>query len=454
MNINDDLNWMGDSSLMVKKVYIYALSAAFCLFAAIGPAAAEAPPAITLPEGLKIVAEEGRVVRIAKFSEAMAEADSHMARAGLLPTINAQASRTSMAHQPAMAFGGQAVPTSDAQYYAYSISIQQILFDFRGSLSRYEAGRMILEARKFDTVRTKNAVALEFTMTFYDFLEADHLVAVADKEIERLEAHLRDANRLYKGGVMTKNDLLQVQVRLSDARQKQLSVKNLQAIRGANLNNLLLRPLNTEIQVRDNPKTIVPPSGDDLETARKEVLKRRPEILIVDRTLSAIDLEVTAQRSELLPKLYVRGSNDYMENSYQLHENNWSLTLGVNVNLFDGGRSLADLQKTKHRRKQLLEQRAKLADEIKLELQRYNLDLQNAYARILANQDASGQARENLRINKKRYEEGVGTATEVLDAVTLLTTAETNVIRSQYDYRKAEAATHYAAGTNLLDVYK
>jgi len=43
-------------------------------------------------------------------------------------------------------------------------------------------------------------------------------------------------------------------------------------------------------------------------------------------------------------------------------------------------------------------------------------------------------------MNKKVDDEGVGTATEVIDAVTLLTTAE--------------AATHYAAGEDLLQAYK
>jgi outer membrane protein TolC len=57
-------------------------------------------------------------------------------------------------------------------------------------------------------------------------------------------------------------------------------------------------------------------------------------------------------------------------------------------------------------------------------------------------------------MNKKVDDEGVGTATEVLDAVTLLTAAEANYVRSVYDYRKAEAATHYAAGEDLLQVYK
>lgn len=424
----------------------------WCILA--GAAAAELPPPITLPAGLKIVTAESRIVKIAKLSEAIAESDVHIARAGLLPSINASAGHTTMAHQPAMVFNGQAINTSDSQYYAYSISIQQILFDFYGSLSRYEASRMLLAAKKFDSARIRNAIALEFILAFYEFLESQHLVVAADKEIERLEVHYRDTSQLYKAGVITRNDLLQVQVRLSDARQKRLSLKNQETLRAANLNNLLLRPLNTPVSTAEGKEPISPPASSDLERLWADASHKRAEIHIVDQTLSAIDLEVVAQKSEFLPKFYVRGANDYMENSFQLHENNWSLMFGVNVNLFEGGRSMADLQKTGQRRNQLLEQRARLVDEIKLELQRYTLDLHNAYARILANQDAVDQARENLRINKKRYEEGEGTATEVLDAVTLLTGAETNRIRSVYDFHKAEAAAHYAAGTDLLEIYK
>jgi outer membrane protein TolC len=125
-----------------------------------------------------------------------------------------------------------------------------------------------------------------------------------------------------------------------------------------------------------------------------------------------------------------------------------------NISLFEGGRTLAKIQKSQSQKKQLLEQRARLADEIRLELQYHSLNLKNAYARILVCEDASGQAQENLRINRKRYEQGIGTATEVLDAVTLLTLAETNSIQAVYDYRKSEAALHYATGRSLLDVYR
>jgi outer membrane protein TolC len=409
---------------------------------------------VTLAEGLKIVTAESHVVKVAKQDEAIAEADSLITRARLLPSVNASGSYTSLANQPTAVYLGQAIPTSDRYYKSYGINIRQVLFDFRGNLSRYEASRMLLEAQKLNTASIRNAIALEFTIGFYDFLESQRLVEVAGKEVESVEAHLKNAQNLYGAGVITKNDLLQAQVRLSDARQRLLSAKNTQSIRASRLNKLLLRPLYWQVHAIERQQEISAPGSLDIDKAWQTALAGRPEIQIVDKTLQSLDLENVSKKSEFLPKLFVRGSYDYMENTYSLHDDNWSLILGIDVNLFEGGSSLADLKKTKYRKSRLVEQRAKLVDEIKIEVQRYILDLQDAYERIQVTRDAASQAQENLRINKERYDEGVGTATEVLDAVTLLTTAEANYIRSVYDYRKAEAATHYAAGEDLLQVYK
>jgi outer membrane protein TolC len=458
---------------MCRKYVVFLFTAGFLLLACISLAAQEIlstgqegnnPSAdvkkmedstkVTLAEGLKTVTAESHVVKVAQQDEAIAEADSLIARARLLPSVNASGSYTSLANQPATLYLGQAIPVSDRYYKSYGINIQQILFDFRGNLSRYEASRMLLEAQKLNTASIRNAIALEFTIGFYDFLESQRLVEVAVKEVESVEAHLKNAQNLYGAGVITKNDLLQAQVRLSDARQRLLSAKNTQSIRASRLNNLLLRPLYWQVHAIEQQQEISAPGSLDLDKAWQTALAGRPEIQIVDRTLQSLDLESVSKKSEFLPKLFARGSYDYMENSYSVHDDNWSLILGIDINLFEGGSSLADFKKTKYRKSRLVEQRAKLADEIKIEVQRYILDLQDAYERIQVTRDAEGQAQENLRINKARYDEGVGTATEVLDAVTLLTTAEANYIRSVYDYRKAEGATHYAAGEDLLQVYK
>ncbi|MFA6412214.1 MAG: hypothetical protein WCW53_05900, partial [Syntrophales bacterium] len=58
--------------------------AAIIMFSYSGSLSAETPALITLPEGLKIVTAESRVVKIARLNELIAESDAHMVRAALL----------------------------------------------------------------------------------------------------------------------------------------------------------------------------------------------------------------------------------------------------------------------------------------------------------------------------------------------------------------------------------
>jgi len=69
-------------------------------------------------------------------------------------------------------------------------------------------------------------------------LESEKMIAVAQKEVERLESHLNVARNLFNEGVITKNDLLQAGVRLSDARQRLLTFRNARAINASRINNI------------------------------------------------------------------------------------------------------------------------------------------------------------------------------------------------------------------------
>jgi outer membrane protein TolC len=191
-----------------------------------------------------------------------------------------------------------------------------------------------------------------------------------------------------------------------------------------------------------------------LEQAWAIAAGQRPEIKIVEETMKSLDLDETARRSELYPRFIVRGGYDFTENRYQVHEGNWSVILGMGINLYSGGSTAAELLKIDAQRSRLREQREKVIEDIRLEVTRYLLDAATARERLLVTKDAVRQAEENLRINRSRYEEDVGTATEVLDAVTLMTVAETNYYRAVYDAKKAEAAVLYALGKDLTEVYQ
>ncbi|MCX5829385.1 MAG: TolC family protein [Deltaproteobacteria bacterium] len=409
---------------------------------------------LTLGEGLKLVTENGRLVRIAAQDEEIAKDDALMARASLFPNVNASLNQTSLAYQPQAIFGNLVAPTSDRNFLAYSINVQQTLYDFKRTASRYAAARKAADTRAFDTRKIRNLAAIDFALAYYDLLEVEKLAVLAAMEVERLQSHLKDTQNLYAEGVTTKNNLLQAEVRLSDAGQRLIGAKNLRAINASRINNALMRPLTTEVAAMDVIRLDLAYPETDLEKAWEVSLKERPEIRIAEETLKVLDLEEQAKKAEFYPKLFVRGSYDYTENHYEVNDGNWKAMIGIDVNLFSGGNIKAEVARFEHQKAKLREEKEKLTDNIKLEVQRNLLDMATTRQKIAVMKDALQQAEENLRINRMRYREGVGTATEVLDAVTLIMVAETNYYRAIYDLGRAEAAAIYSQGRDLSAVYK
>jgi len=409
---------------------------------------------LTLSEGLRLVNENSRLIKITGHEEMISVADTLIARSKMLPEINASGGYTLLAHQPAVIFRPQTVPMSERNFLSYSLNIQQTLYDFQKSASRFEASKKMLNVKKLYAARIRNLVAIDFVLVYLDLLESETMLKVSEKEVERLQSHLRDANSLFEEGVITKNDLLQAEVKISDAKQRLLTLRNFRAVTASRINSILVRPLTADVQIEDIKET----SPQIIEMGRHKAWeiaeKQRPEIQIIAETMKALDLEKTARKAEYFPRLFLKGGYDFTENRYQVHEGNWSVTLGMGMNLFQGGATKAELMKIDSQRLKLVEEKNKLMDDIRLEVEKYLLDVNTARERVAVTKGAVEQAEENLRINRVKYEAGAGTATEVLDAVTLLSVAETNNYKSVYDLKKAEAAVLYATGIPLAEVYR
>ena len=406
---------------------------------------------LSLREGLRIVTDDSRIIRIRQQEERASEMDTYIARARLFPSVNAGYVQSHLDQQPGMRIGPLSASTAERDSYSYNVSIQQILWDFKGVASLYQSSRMLLDAKRLDTRRTRNGVALEFTLLYFNLLESERLIEVAQKERETLQSHLAIARELFSQGVITRNDLLQAEVKLSDADQKLITAKNVRRIAGARLNNLLTRPLTTPVEVAEveGIRTNTMP----VETAWEMGEKERPELQIADATIKAIDFEEKSVRSEYLPRLLARGGYDYTKNKFQIHEEYWSINLLASINLFSGGSTKAQVAKLEATKARLRIEKTKLTEDVRLEIEKYYLDLINSLERISVTKGATAQAEENLRITRIKYTEGVGLATDVTDAITLLTLAQTNYYRSLYDYYRSEAGYVYSMGKDLKDYY-
>ena len=407
--------------------------------------------ALSLEEGLRIVTETGRDIMIARSDEDVARGAVSLARSPWLPTVDLYGRETWLRYIPEAKFGDLTVPTSQDQFLTYGLKATQLLYDFGRTSSSIDAAKYGLKAREIMTSQSKNQAALDFIVAYLDLLESEKLLTVAQEEVKQYEAHKKDTETRYRAGVITKNEVLQVNVTLADSQQRLLTSENLCSVRESKINSLLLKPLNDAVQPEEIRAS--PAAGLTLDEAWAGAEASRSLLKEMDAAIAAKEQNVQSTQAEYLPTFYVSGGYEYLENKYMVHQDNWSAIVGVNINLFSGGASDSKIGMARAELRSLKLSRDKLLDTIRLEVKSAYLDLQSSTKKMEVTKAAVEQAEENLRLQHLRYKEGVGTATEVLDAVALLTTAESNSWKSLYGVKRAEAVLLNAAGRDMVGAY-
>ncbi|KJU85479.1 outer membrane efflux protein [Candidatus Magnetobacterium bavaricum] len=407
--------------------------------------------ALTITEGLGIAIEHGRVVSIASHNVAIASSESDLAQAAMRPSVDISAGHSSLYYQPSAIFNNNTVNMTNKSSFFYGVTVKQTIYDFGTRLSRYDESLVAIGKAMLDVDRVKNVVALSYLLACFELLETDSLISVALREAEQLQAHAEVTRTLYNEGVVTRNDTLAADVRLADARERLLSLKNLRTLNASRINYFLTRPLNDGVSlIDDSPQ---PPPLQPLEVYLRHAHNQRIELKMADRQIHMLQLQSKAKTASYYPRFYVQGGFNYTENRYQVHEDNWSAVLGAELNIFDGGATRAEVSKISHKVAQVSEERRKITDDISLEVQKGYLDTKTASERVKVTGEAIAHGQENLRINRVRYEEGQGSATDVLDAIALLTLTQSNYYRAMFDLKRAYATLLYAAAIDIVSDY-
>jgi outer membrane protein TolC len=119
--------------------------------------------------------------------------------------------------------------------------------------------------------------------------------------------------------------------------------------------------------------------------------------------------------------------------------------------ILDGGVTSARARERNSERERADLEYAGRADDVRLAVRTAYLDMDTARSAIRASEKSVESARESLRLASRRYEEGVGTNLEVLDANLNLLAAETGLQRSWYELNSAYLGAHRYLG-DLLQV--
>ena len=415
--------------------------------------AQESQALLTLEESIKIAMERSLVLHSAAMGVVGSEFRRREAITNFLPQWTAQYSWTGY-NTPIVvgvtqaAVPGAVVPTS-RDIYNFNTTLSQPLFTGGLNLANYRSSKLGVDISKEGLETAKRDLVLQVRVGYFTILRAEKFLAVAEQQVKNFEAQLEVTKAFFDVGIVPKNDVLQGEVNLANARQQMVKAANDVATAKASFNILLRREVNTPFEVVDILAHRAFPLS--FEQSLDEAYRVRPEIRAAQLSVEQAKESVKIARAGFFPTIsltgyYTRFSDNVDMSGGVGFSDRWWVQGLASFPLWNWGNTSFKVGENKVKVTQAEDSKNQLIDAITLEVKSDYLNMQVAEKNITTSEKAIEQAEENLRMFEERYRYQVATQTDVLIAVTLLAQARTNYYGALSDFNVAKAQLERSMG--------
>lgn len=338
--------------------------------------------------------------------------------------------------------------------YSAGLSLSQSLF--RGgynwaNLSYARAGHR----RAQDSYeQTKQSLALEVKMRYYELLKAARLLQVAEELVRSSEEQVKREENLYQIGATAKTNLLRAKVKLGEDRLNLISARNNLSVARANLNDILGWDLDTPVEVVDN--LAVERSSLDLAALIEEAISRHPSVKMAQAQLQQAKASVRMAKSGRMPSLSASGSYSWGDSDlpkdltdWKDHDS-WRVGLSLGLPIFDGFATKSSIRRAQLNLAVAQEDLKQAKRDVSLAVKQAFLNVNEAEERIQVTEESVALAEEETRLAEERYRLGASFMLELIDAQVAFSTAQTNHISALYDYKLAVAQLEQAVGKPVV----
>lgn len=384
---------------------------------------------LNVKDALKLFREKSRLVKILKSEE---EAKSYLiekARSSKLPSLDLDVSYNLLNDEPKSKTPFGNLPLGQDRYLKGQLILSHLIYDFGLRDSIIDKAVLDKEMTNFYLNKELNDGSLNVVFVVNQLLLASKILEVHTEELRLLNEQKKRIDSFYSEGLVTKNDVLQIDVEISNTKQKILSIQNEIANQRERLKVLL--NINEDIDVEDSD------IEEELLTKEKAIYEKRMEVLIAQKLVALKDLELKSAEAERYPKFYGALGLNYEENKYRTSDQNAFLSLGLKVNIFDGKSNLSERLSLLKAKQEYEEKVRQAKDMVRLEVVQAMNDLKTAMNKIDVAKTVIIQAKENLLIEEGRYNEQLITATDLIAATLRLSRANLNYNEAIYSYKNA-----------------
>jgi outer membrane protein len=408
-------------------------------------------PSLTLKQSIGIALQKSPTLQSAQSAIKEAQYRRLSAVSDFLPQVNMQYSYTRLDKAPTMTIPPNPPLTAGTKdNYNWSTSVTQPVFTGGALINSYLLAKIGVDSAKVQFEQTKFDLVLQVKVAYYAVLTAEKGVEVAQQAVQQVESHYTVAQAFFEVGIIAKNDVLQVDVQLAQARQNLIAAEHNLEVARAVFNTLLRRGINEPVRLGEaleyTPLTI------NMNALMEEALRERPEIKLSDLGIKSAKKEVGIAASKLFPQVsivytYERlGDEPAVDGSRFTHMHDWNVMGVAQWTVWDWGKAWWGVGESKARVFQAECALEQVKDAVILDVQAAALKVTEARKNIQVAETAVSQAEEDARINEERFKGQVATTTDVLDSLTRLTQARTNYYSALSDYNVAKARLQRAIG--------
>ena len=416
-------------------------------------AATEAPVVqLNMDEAMARAFETNPAIKIAGYSKDAARGTLNAARAGRGITIKANASASRGGYDEVWYTKKQLLGNTERLGNTYSNSITASMPLYTGGMlsGQVMSAKAGYKSALVGVQKSYNDMRSTVTNGYYTVLQADDMQILARESVARLEEHLKNVKAQYDVGVVAKVDVLRSEVELASAQQNLIKAENAYKISEANFNKIIGLPLETNLFLEDTLNYV--PYDKDLNSCLDYASKNRPELEQAKQGVQAARGQVRAARSGYQPQISAVASQNFGTSDAHWpadEESNWTVGVQASLTIFDTGVTRSKAHAAKANYFSAEETYRDTVDAVMLDVRSQYLNLREAEKRISTTEVAVSQAEEDYRIAQLRYQAGVGTNTDVLDAQVALTDAQTNYLQSVYDYNISKTNLETAIGVPM-----
>ncbi|HCC55572.1 MAG TPA: TolC family protein [Desulfobulbaceae bacterium] len=412
----------------MKKILFFSIMSFFFT------SAAWATEPLTLTEALATAAKNHPQIEEAVANLAATEARLGQSKANYWPQINLAAD-WNKGDSFLTALGG----IKKTEVATTSVVLRQNLYDFGRTAGASAAALGAKAAAEEGVSVSRQDVAFRVKAAWYLVLAAERQVEASRKTVMAREGLARQAGEFFRHGIRSRVEVARSEASLFAGKSLLIRAKNnrdlarLELANAMGLNSLADRSLAEPEAHTDHP---VP---ETLTSLREEALRNRNELKRLASLKDAASGSLRSARSGYLPTL--SGTASYGEAAQSLLPEGQVWALGVNLSLpvFSGFATQEQVREADAAIHSVNAQQKNLQLQVAREVESAWLGISEAQARLTASSKEAEAAQESQRLSLERYQEGLGTMVEALDAQAQSLNAETAQIQAGYDQKIARA---------------